>query len=714
MRETAKVSFGEVAGSVCREFDKFLEVFDGDVLSLLNFLIKRNDLSESILLTEDTQELTVETPKQNIGDIHDLIDSFVEQNRLKSRSDAIEVLVLSSGMVWKDANEMVLKSRHRTGIINKLSQDRIENKFCDLQVVIGNHDTYWVHKCVLVASSEYFSNIMKSDTRRITIFNMPKPESFTMILDFIYTGEILLSKEHCPAILKISKYLKMEALQKTCEDFLKLVPQRCKSKETSTDEIVVVQNQTYSNQRTDYLQDSFTKPRCEHCSEVFSDHKSLELHLKTAHDSVNAVVTVIGSQSEHLQIEKKEKKLVARGMPFSCHLCKSLFRSRSHLKRHMLSHSGERKHCCTTCGKLFLKADHLTRHERTHSTERPFQCDQCDKKFKTKDNLKRHQLTHSNERPFFCELCAKQFKDKGGLLIHQKSHSKSEPICPHCGKRFKQQNRLAYHIIRHNNPLTCKICGKTFAFQNHLRRHTMMHTGDRPFSCETCGRQFVNVHGLKLHQKKHTGIGLHGCEMCDRKFLDKFHLKRHMKTHTGEKPFKCEICDRSFSRADNCESHKRTCMVKLAIQKDIQSFTEQDGGQLRVKRIRQQGDETSFVEQVGNEVLPEGQQTIENIAIAVSASEMMNCRYKRINKRLPELKLVLLDDKEQEDSGSEDLANISISDDTAPNMGYQPAIDLESITQGKESTFEDVSKISHQHSSTCQWTDDFSADASEV
>ena len=54
----------------------------------------------------------------------------------------------------------------------------------------------------------------------------------------------------------------------------------------------------------------------------------------------------------------------------------------------------ERRHVCQICSKAFKRADHLRKHEITHTGEKPFACEHCGKAFNRKENLKTHYKVH--------------------------------------------------------------------------------------------------------------------------------------------------------------------------------------------------------------------------------------------------------------------------------------------------------------------------------
>ncbi|GFO01787.1 Zinc finger protein 721 [Plakobranchus ocellatus] len=182
---------------------------------------------------------------------------------------------------------------------------------------------------------------------------------------------------------------------------------------------------------------------------------------------------------------KKSKSKVAdlpRSGGFICEVCEKVCVDMAAYKRHIKSHSSDRKYKCGICTKSFVDSCSLKRHIKIHGDERPFTCDLCFKSFRDGPSLTRHQQTHM-ERPkvFSCETCGKGFADKHGLTRHERTHT---------GLR----------------PFECKICHKTFSESGSFKRHEKIHIGIRKFSCIVCNKRFLEKQSLLRHQRVVCGV----------------------------------------------------------------------------------------------------------------------------------------------------------------------------------------------------------------
>ncbi|XP_034722380.1 RE1-silencing transcription factor [Etheostoma cragini] len=108
--------------------------------------------------------------------------------------------------------------------------------------------------------------------------------------------------------------------------------------------------------------------------------------------------------------------------PFQCPYCDYSSSQKTHLTRHMRTHSGERPFKCESCNYLAANQHEVTRHARqVHNGPKPLSCPYCEYKTADRSNFKKHVELHLNPRQFLCPLCKYAASKKCNLQYHIKS-----------------------------------------------------------------------------------------------------------------------------------------------------------------------------------------------------------------------------------------------------------------------------------------------------
>lgn len=160
---------------------------------------------------------------------------------------------------------------------------------------------------------------------------------------------------------------------------------------------------------------------CEICAKRFVTDPSLKDHIRHVHERANTYICQIcgfvthrsDNLRRHINLRHSNKEYV------QCPVCNEVIKQRSSFITHMRTHTGERPHCCTLCGKGFKNHSQVAAHMRTH-TDGTFECNECNRRFKTRFHLRRHSLVHTGEKPFKCMYCAYSCNVKGNINKHVK------------------------------------------------------------------------------------------------------------------------------------------------------------------------------------------------------------------------------------------------------------------------------------------------------
>lgn len=83
---------------------------------------------------------------------------------------------------------------------------------------------------------------------------------------------------------------------------------------------------------------------------------------------------------------------------YTCRFCGLNCDNPSRLKKHLLSHSGDRPFVCSVCGASFRQKSHVTQHFAIHTGKKPYICSFCGKAFARRYVCQKHALSHYKKK----------------------------------------------------------------------------------------------------------------------------------------------------------------------------------------------------------------------------------------------------------------------------------------------------------------------------
>ncbi|XP_055896359.1 zinc finger protein 665-like isoform X2 [Biomphalaria glabrata] len=240
-----------------------------------------------------------------------------------------------------------------------------------------------------------------------------------------------------------------------------------------------------------------------------------------------------------------------------CQICLKQLSTPFHLRRHLLTHTGEKPFKCRTCQKGFSNPHNLKCHQMTHTGEKPFICEICLKGFATSSQLRKHQFRkhrqiHTTEKTFKCQICLKEFSQSSHLRNHQQIHTGLKNIkMLICQRGFSDSSDLERHqtvlnVENHENLSEVQFIEKdeVMTSENYELAENMQDQLEEYHHREQVLRKEINF------QKSFQ------CQICLKEFSQSSHLKNHQLSHTVLKNIKMLICQRGFSTSSEMKRHK--------------------------------------------------------------------------------------------------------------------------------------------------------------
>ena len=129
-------------------------------------------------------------------------------------------------------------------------------------------------------------------------------------------------------------------------------------------------------------------------------------------------VSIVKNPSLCLLVCGPTRRLTENRRSISVRSVTSPFLFSSDMKRHILTHSGEKGYVCLQCKTTFACSGTLDRRKLTHSGVKDYKCFSCDRSFAMQSGLNEHKKAHLGIKEYNCEQCDMSFTHAGVLKTH--------------------------------------------------------------------------------------------------------------------------------------------------------------------------------------------------------------------------------------------------------------------------------------------------------
>lgn len=116
-------------------------------------------------------------------------------------------------------------SSHQSHLLQQLNEQRRQDVFCDCSILVEGK-VFKAHRNVLFASSGYFKMLLSQSSKETSqpataTFQTFSPDTFTVILDFVYSGKLSLTGQNVIEVMSAASFLQMTDVISVCKTFIK-------------------------------------------------------------------------------------------------------------------------------------------------------------------------------------------------------------------------------------------------------------------------------------------------------------------------------------------------------------------------------------------------------------------------------------------------------------------------------------------------------------
>ncbi|NWV87994.1 ZBT8A protein, partial [Machaerirhynchus nigripectus] len=358
-------------------------------------------------------------------------------------------------------------SSHQSHLLEQLNEQRKQDLFCDCNILVEGK-VFKAHRNVLFASSGYFKMLLSQSSKEtsqptIATFEVFSPETFMVILDFVYSGILSLTGQNVIEVMSAASYLQMTDILNVCKTFIKSSLDinekekdhylRLSAKSSSTEParpaLYRSRRKAKSNPQRSYSIPDEKPNGNENSWSSYSSYLSSQVILQRAETQLSKRGRKQGStrkRRKHLGLSQsrepggcKSDRAERAGASDSSHISRggeeAEFDAENDVDRddYGYHHGAEAvpKKCwnegdlprmrfkCPFCTHTVKRRADLKRHLRCHTGERPYPCEACGKRFTRLEHLRNHFQTIHQAGKLICRKCKRHVTELTGCVVQQ-------------------------------------------------------------------------------------------------------------------------------------------------------------------------------------------------------------------------------------------------------------------------------------------------------
>ncbi|XP_033854308.1 zinc finger and BTB domain-containing protein 10-like [Acipenser ruthenus] len=421
-------------------------------------------------------------------------------------------------------------------LLQELNEQRKKGILCDVNIVVSGQ-VFRAHKNILVAGSRFFKTLYcltkneSCDQTTITHLDIAAVQGFSVILDFLYSGNLLLTSQNAIDVMSVASYLQMTEVVQSCRAFIKDAL-NISIKSEAPDSVVVDYNRRRAINKDG--KGSEKKPSNFWATSILSKLSiKASSHMEDPSDLEESINENSGWANDNSS-ESAENEPQGHGTVFVWN------ETATHTPRKEIKQepgSGRRKNQATRRFVYNIPPEPEEGFEEFMLVQPSASYSKDDLQFLSENA----ELTNQIQYSLLQETQPREIKNERFNWENDESSASAvnKLKCPHCNYIAKHRRTLKRHLIIHSGvrSFSCDICGKLFTRREHVKRHSLVHKKDKKYKCMVCKKIFMLAASVGIrHGSRRYGV----CVDC-------------ADSHQGSQEGLDQMQDLEFSREDDYE-----------------------------------------------------------------------------------------------------------------------------------------------------------------